>query len=290
MLFAVAAAAVGIAGIGLFSVLKFFNMSQGVIYAASFAFFFGIFFVAGQVIYPALYTKNGVQGIKSQNAEAASRGAQRTSAVVSSSRVGSSAAADGSSIIIKDRATANGSFVQAVSPVAVRSSRRATGTLKVVPLQSTLTHEKVRSTKPQNSPAAAAPKDVREQVLAGRGRIVGLLEISRKRIELLENKMINKLHRITSSGINNLVMAKRMISALERRVSDVDAALTVTDSEHLHNVQSILAQDLTLSDDALSSVVGAKTVPPIRFAMVESTLNDLIAKVAGRRELSGHAA
>lgn len=287
VLLLLAAAAVAVAGVGLFSVLKFLNVSAEVIYGFAFVFFFGMFFVAGHYAYPAIFKNRGGQGVRFQSRAAAPTKHPVGAAIVSAERVGSdrrSSAAVNSTVVITGGKVANGAAVS--HPSAGRVSRRATGTLKVVPLQSNLSHAKVRESQGANE---VQHVDLHEQRL----RIGRMAEASRKRIDLLESKMIRQLHRITANGINNLMLAKRVLSALEKRIDDVDAAIASAGGENRENLEMakrILSQDLMLADDTMSSVIGAKAVPPIRFVNVESTLNDLIAKIAARRELAGAAA
>ena len=158
----------------------------------------------------------------------------------------------------------------------------------MVPLQSNLSHTQVAQKKDERKNTLI---DARDQLISGRIRVARILERDRRRLEALESKMVLQVHRITASGINNLVMAKRMIAALELRLSEVDAAIAADpEQRNIEKTSILLAQDLSLPEDAVSSVVGAKKIPPIRFSQVETTLNDLIGKIASRRELAGVAA
>ena len=128
LLLSVAGAAVGVAGIGLFSVLKFFNLSDEVIYGFAFIFFFGIFFVAGHYAYPAIFKRRGSQGVSFQHRAAASevRPAQ-TAAVSSASRAGTgrSKAAASSAVVVGRESLAGGAAVSHYDKFSVAPGNRS---------------------------------------------------------------------------------------------------------------------------------------------------------------------
>jgi hypothetical protein len=124
---------------------------------------------------------------------------------------------------------------------------------------------------------------LRDRLEVERTNLFTLLSLARGRVEALESSMIDRLHRVTSTGVASLVMIKRILEALDRRVHEIDTVLVKELT--LPVVEGLCSGALELPEDALTSIAGSNRVPPLERSELESTLNSLIGRLAARKEL-----
>lgn len=123
-------------------------------------------------------------------------------------------------------------------------------------------------------------------IRSARDRLAWLVLKSKQRISVFESGMIEKLQRMTSTGVRSLIAAKRIVNALEERLQQLDGVLATNDPTRLNDAIECLRTPLLIPDDTLSSIMDAQPMPPLLPDDWERTLQSHLNNLGRRKELA----
>ena len=111
-----------------------------------------------------------------------------------------------------------------------------------------------------------------------------LLENTTKKMNAYDDVLMQQMHKNTSVEVNGMLFLKKVTSALDTRLEQAKAILSLAGTRSFDPGQAYLAvhQDLTIPNDSMNSVGLDNTTPPIPRSNWELTIDEAFKRVSKR--------
>ena len=156
-----------------------------------------------------------------------------------------------------------------------------------------------KAAAPEDSPAPVEPECVGEEQILPRvadgedvqyklriraREISALIGKSQQHLAAIDDYMIKHLNKNTSGSIQAVIDIRRIVTALEKRLSEIDAVLRETAFDRDYAL-FLLNGELIIDEDSLSKLISQQPIAPLKPSEWSAELGRLFAHVSRRRSL-----
>jgi hypothetical protein len=124
-----------------------------------------------------------------------------------------------------------------------------------------------------------------ERLQIRKSEITALIEKSKRHLGTVDDYMMKHLSKNTTGSIQAVVDIRRILSALEKRLAEINAVIvqpTITDVEH---ATYLINGDLIIEADSLNTLMSQEPMPPLKPAEWSVVLGQLFVRVSRRRSI-----
>lgn len=113
---------------------------------------------------------------------------------------------------------------------------------------------------------------------------LGLVAQAQKELSRFDVHVLKSLERNQPGSVEGVLIARKILSAIETRVKDIERVLAAKHFD-VGRGHQLLVTDLEIPDDKLTSLFKTKHIEPIKIAEVEFHLKVLLKRIGRRRSI-----
>ena len=132
---------------------------------------------------------------------------------------------------------------------------------------------------------SADTEAMHEKLRQRRQEIIGLIDKSKEHLGAVDDYMMRNLGRNTSGCIQAVVNVQRILTALEKRMSEIDSVLAQSQIQDPAYAQFLLNGELRIEADSLTSLINSDPLPPLKPIEWRATLTALFTRISRRRSI-----
>lgn len=99
------------------------------------------------------------------------------------------------------------------------------------------------------------------------------------RIDALDTTMGDRVHLLSDVVSENLIFSRRVLTTIHSRTSRIEKLRSTEDTDSIVQAYQLAISDLEFPPDPMTSLVGAKELPPLPPAKWQETLESAISAV-----------
>lgn len=114
-------------------------------------------------------------------------------------------------------------------------------------------------------------------------QLVKIITSSRVRIAIIESDMIDHLAAVSPDGQRSLTTARRLLSAMEKRLTTINSCIQHAGEEDLKAAIRTARSPLVLPNDSVNKLISEADIPPIDPANLKPMMDSLLARIVVKK-------
>lgn len=115
-------------------------------------------------------------------------------------------------------------------------------------------------------------------------QLVRLITSSRARIAVIESDMIDHLAAVSSDGQRSLTTARRVLMAVEKRLSVINSCLQHGSEEDLRRAIRTARSPLVIPSDSINKLISEADIAPVEPANIKPLMDQLLSRIVVRKQ------
>lgn len=126
---------------------------------------------------------------------------------------------------------------------------------------------------------------LRRELLDLKGEMLSLIARAHGHLAVVDETMLKHLNRNTHTSIEAVLNIRRIVEALERRLTEANALLAAEESFDIAAAQHLVYDDLMVDHDATKDLLGAAAMQPMKRSDWKPMLASLFRHISRRRTI-----